>query len=123
MSLLVNLIASSGLPRDQHSIFVATGPETGHVYQVTGNIQQGMRCEDKTSSNPEPWADFYNKVYLGRVVEENYAEIKGICEGVAPPAKQFDGPRRIEPEVLLRRCQEWTREVIEVLERKKVLEK
>jgi hypothetical protein len=79
-----------------------------------------MRYEDKPSSNPEPWADFHNKVYLGRVAEENNAKIKGICEDMAPPAKQFDGPRRIGPGVPLRRCQERTREVIEVLERERV---
>jgi hypothetical protein len=82
-----------------------------------------MQCEDKPSSNPESWADLHNKVYLGRVAKKNYAKIKGICEGVAPQAKQFVGPRRVEPRVPLRRCEEWTRGLIEVLERERVLEK
>jgi hypothetical protein len=41
--------------------------------------------------------------------ETNYWKIRATCGHILPPAKQFDGPKRIKPH---ERCQEWTEEAI-----------
>jgi hypothetical protein len=56
----VYLITSSGLPLDHHSIFIEThesGPKTGCIYQVTGNIQTGMVHGHRKSDIPEDMPD------------------------------------------------------------------
>jgi hypothetical protein len=108
--------ASTGMPRDHHAIFVETYEDlSGHLYQVTGNIQTGMSYEEKSRTKPEDSITFQSKTRIGTVTAANYPRIKEICQGICPPKKQFEGPRRLYPQEPLRRCQEWTAEAIQAL--------
>ena len=107
-----------GLPRNHHAIFVETneqGNYTGHLFQVTGDIQQGMSFEDKPAKQPENSGSYQEKLQIGTVTHMNYPQIKTICESIPPPRKQFAGPKRIYPNEPLRRCQEWTAEATQAL--------
>ncbi|TGO51598.1 hypothetical protein BCON_0158g00240 [Botryotinia convoluta] len=127
MSYPAYLISSSGLPRDHHSIFIETslhGPHTGHLYQVTRNIQTRMiHAHCASLIPPEEAPDFGGmKKFLGIVRIEDYEKLRKIVDKVEAPKKQFDGARKIEPEVPLRRFQEWAREAMRALREKGVLE-
>lgn len=108
-SIMYNL----SIPWDHHAIFIeisSTTPE-GVIFQVTGNIQQGMSFETRVGG-----FDFYHtRKYLGQVDKQDYEKVKEICMSVNPPSKQFEGARRIDPKIPLRRCGEWTLEAIETL--------
>ncbi|KAH7317408.1 hypothetical protein BKA65DRAFT_571070 [Rhexocercosporidium sp. MPI-PUGE-AT-0058] len=68
MSYNVFLTAYIGAPRDYYAIFVETAPDgTCYNFQVTGDIQNGMRYECKASKKPEISASFSSKTSLGRV--------------------------------------------------------
>ena len=62
------------------------------------------------------------KKTLGIITTDNYSRIFAACEAVAPPKKQFDGPRHLYPAEPLRRCQEWTREAVQTLKDAGVLQ-
>jgi hypothetical protein len=50
MSYNVYLVSSLGAPRNRQSIFVQAHPnQSGHIFQVTGNIQTGVASEHKAS--------------------------------------------------------------------------
>ena len=72
-----------------------------HVFDATGN--------------PEDRAGFIKKEPVGKISASNFAKVEAICKGVAPPAKQYNGPKRMNPSVPLRRCGEWTDEAIRAL--------
>jgi hypothetical protein len=124
MSYNVYLIADLGAPRDHHAIFVQTDitNHSGYIFQVTGNVQQGMSFGHKAVPNPEHSPEFVSKQLLGTVSHANYHRIQQVVESVQAPEKQFDGPRRIYPSEPLRRCQEWTAEAVEALRSVGVLE-
>ena len=65
---------------------------------------------------------FVSNEYLGIVSTSNYSRIASVVNGIEPPKKQFNGPKRIDPNKPLRRCQEWTAEAIEALKTSGVLE-
>ncbi|KAK2735810.1 hypothetical protein FQN55_001992 [Onygenales sp. PD_40] len=117
MSYKVYLVISAGLPRDHHALFIETDPNTlsGHIYQVTGNVQNGMAFEDKPGEPPEQQPTFQGKKLIGTVPKENEKAFKDVCLGLEPPKKQFDGPKRLYPGEPIRRCQEWTTEAIRAL--------
>ncbi|PGH00010.1 hypothetical protein AJ80_09247 [Polytolypa hystricis UAMH7299] len=117
MSYHVYRVSSVGMPRDHHAIFVELNPDqSGHIYQVTGNIQNGMVFEDKPGIPPEKDPTFSGKSLIGTVLISDYERsFKNICFSVEPPKKQFDGPRRLYPHQPIRRCQEWTVETIQAL--------
>ncbi|KKZ64411.1 hypothetical protein EMCG_09599 [[Emmonsia] crescens] len=117
MSYNVYLIISTGMPRDHHALFVESNPATGsgHIYQVTGNVQNGMVFEDKPSEPPDQQPTFHSKTLLGTVRGDYEKAFKDVCLGTEPPKKQFDGPRRLYPTDPIRRCQEWAAEAIRAL--------
>lgn len=116
MSYQVFLVSYAGVPRDHHAIFVETNSDkTGQIFQVTGDIQNGMTYESKPGKRPEDSASFLKKELLGTVSTSNYPRINNVCSQIPPPAKQFNGPKRIDPSIPLRRCQEWTQEAVEYL--------
>ncbi|KAL3443695.1 hypothetical protein BJX65DRAFT_311669 [Aspergillus insuetus] len=94
-------VASVGMPRDHHAIFV----------------------EVNDAEKPEDWVDYQDKIYVGKVSVANYSQIQPICDAILPPKKQFDGPRRLYPTEPIRRCQEWTQEAIEALVAAGILQK
>ena len=116
-------MASFGAPRDHHALFIQTNPSrrSGYRFQVTGNIQQGMIFGHRIDENPEEAPDFVSKEYLGVVTEADYQRVQSTVERIDPPKKQFEGGHRLYPKEPLRRCQEWTRDAIELLKREGIL--
>lgn len=116
MSYYVYRVAYLGAPRNHHAIFVETSDDgSGVIIHVTGDIQNGMKFEQKAGRRPEESASFVEKSLLGSVIIDNYYYIEEICRNIPPPKKQFNGPKRLYPKEPLRRCQEWTNEAIEAL--------
>ncbi|KAH7303325.1 hypothetical protein B0I35DRAFT_321439, partial [Stachybotrys elegans] len=124
MRLPLFLIESDGMPRNHQGLLVQTDDEekSGRLFHVHGNIQQGMSFETRYPEKPESSPTFLSRRLLGWVQESSLEKIEQICRSNPAPAKQFDGPRRIDPRQPLRRCQEWTKETIELLRSQGVLE-
>lgn len=123
MAYKAYLITSLGAPRDHHAIFIETHEDgSGHIFQVTGNIQAGMTLGHRPGMKPEDEVGYVDKTYLGAVSTENYTRVEEIVDGVEVPTKQFDGPKRLDPKTPLRRCNEWAAEAIEALRGAGVLE-
>ncbi|KAB5540321.1 hypothetical protein GE09DRAFT_1192073 [Coniochaeta sp. 2T2.1] len=117
MSHPVFLIASQGLPRDHHALFMELNHSdgSGQLFHVTGNIQNGMVFEKRTPERPKQSATFVDKKLVGWVHDADVGRFEQVCRSNPPPEKQFDGPRRLDPGRKLRRCQEWTAEMIRKL--------
>lgn len=127
-SYLVYLVTSAGMPLDHIAIFVEThelGPGTGHIYQVSGSIQQGMFHNHRPGDRPEEDRNsaFVGKALLGKVNVADYGNgrFRQICDGLQPPPKQFDGPKRLFPGKKLRKCGEWAQDAVERLKEEGVL--
>lgn len=118
MSYNVYRVSYAGLPRDHHAIFVEmNNDQSGWLFQVTGDIQNGMIHNDK----PEESGTYQSKIAIGTVAPGDFARIKPTCESIPAPKKQFEGPRRLYPNEPLRRCQEWTQETIDALDKAGIL--
>lgn len=116
MAYNVYKVSYIGAPRNHLVIFVEKNPDgSGHIYQVAGDIQNGMSFAHKPGRKPEDSATYLGKEYIGTVSATNYPRIESIVNGIEPPKKQFDGPKRINAQEPLRRCQEWTAEAIQAL--------
>lgn len=72
-----------------------------HVFDATGR--------------PEDRMGFIRKEPVGKISTTDFSRVEAICRDVAPPAKQYNGPKRIDPSVPLRRCGEWTDEAVKAL--------
>ncbi|KAK4243141.1 hypothetical protein C7999DRAFT_44980 [Corynascus novoguineensis] len=120
----VYINAYVGSPRDHHGIFVELEEDgSGYLYHVEGSVQTGMTYVYKPAKNPLFSVAFTAQKTIGYVRESNYGYIHDICSSIPPPAKQYDGPKRLIPkDQKLRRCQEWTQEVISALRARGVLE-
>ena len=116
-------IESIGAPRNHRAIFVELDATagSGNIFQVTGNIQEGMMYEVKQNLKPEESHEFLTKIFLGWVDRKDYSRINDICCSIPPPKKQFEKNKRLYPGEPLRRCQEWTREVIQAFENEGIL--
>lgn len=126
MSYQVYLIIETGIPRDHHALFVETnesGPQTGQVYNVQGEIQNGMVFEHKTTDEPEKSPVFASKEHIGTVSHADFPRVLAVCQTIPVPKKQFDGAKRLYPKEPLRRCQEWAREAIDALVDAKVVQR
>lgn len=124
MSYNVYRVSYAGLPRDHQAIFVETNDDqSGHVFQVTGDIQNGMTHNDKPAKKPEDSASYQSKQHIGKIAAADFARIKRTCESIPAPKKQFEGPRRLYPNEPLRRCQEWTQEAINALVNEGILKR
>lgn len=125
MAYQVYRIAETGLPRDHQAIFVEThetGPRTGHLYHVTGTVQNGMVFEHRPSPDPDKLPLLAEKRKVGTVTRADYPErFISACEVVPPPKKQFEGARRLYPKEAVRRCGEWAAEAVEALTQAGVL--
>lgn len=116
-------VESLGAPRNHHAIFVEIDKknESGFIFQVTGNIQNGMTYEVKQDRKIEDSDAYIARLFLGWIDPKNYSLVDEICRRIPPPKKQFHGPQRLYPREPLRRCQEWTQEAIQALENGGVL--
>ncbi|KAI0109564.1 hypothetical protein GGR51DRAFT_511953 [Nemania sp. FL0031] len=116
------LVESLGAPRNHHAIFVEYEEGgTGALFQVKGNIQDGMTYETKQTGAPDASNSFLSKSKLGWINTQDLGRVDSICRSNPPPERQFDGPRRINKNIPLRRCQEWTSETIGKLRAEGVL--
>jgi hypothetical protein len=123
MSYNVYKVSSLGMPRDHHAIFFETNADgSGFTFQVSGNIQNGMTHNHKSSEKPENSNEYVSKEYLGTTSHANYERVAKICNAIEVPQKHFNGSTRLYPHLPLRRCQEWTEEAIEALKDAGVLE-
>ncbi|KAH0371108.1 hypothetical protein KCU65_g2164, partial [Aureobasidium melanogenum] len=122
MAFNVYLVISAGAPRDHHAIFVETKPDSsGQIFQVTGNIQNGMSYETKSDGRPEDSLSYQGKTLLGTVTAADYSQIDSVCRTIPPPPKQFQGAKRLNPQEPLRRCQEWTADAIDILRSRRII--
>ncbi|KAF2793233.1 hypothetical protein K505DRAFT_188797, partial [Melanomma pulvis-pyrius CBS 109.77] len=109
MSYNVYLRETIGAPRNHHAIFVETELDrSGVIFQVVGNIQQGMAFDHKRAGPAEESESCLGLELIGTVKIANFGMIQPTVEIIPPPHKQFNGPTRTNPNVPLRRCQEWT---------------
>ncbi|KAF1956560.1 hypothetical protein CC80DRAFT_593303 [Byssothecium circinans] len=116
MSHPVFLIAEPGLPRNHQAIFISTSPDgSGTLFQVTGNIQDGMVFGHRESKAPEESPTFISKEHIGTILKTDFDRVQTVVEEVEPPKKQFDKGKRLYPREPLRRCQEWTAEAVQAL--------
>jgi hypothetical protein len=118
------LVESLGNSRNHHALYIEIDKttEAGQLLNVVGNIQVGMEFESEaTTTLPESSHSFVSKTFLGWVSRSDVSKVEDACKSNPPPAKQFNGPKRIDPKRPLRRCQEWTAETIELLEKKGLL--
>lgn len=58
---------------------------SGHVFQVTSNIQSGMIHNDKPTKKPEESATYQSKEFIGKVAAADFVRIKPTCESVPHP--------------------------------------
>lgn len=123
MSYPVYLVESDGMPRNHHALFVRLNEDgSGELFHVTGNIQQGMTFERRAPELPHISATVAAMTQIGWVSTGDLARFAATCEANAPPTKQFEGPKRLNPKETLRRCQEWTAETIQCLKRDGILQ-
>lgn len=117
MSHPVFLVASQGLPRNHHALFVQLHADgSGHLFNVEGNIQSGMTYVAVASAPPPETSETYEgKTQLGWVCGSDLQRFGEICGANPAPGKQFEGARRLYPGRALRRCQEWTAETVQLL--------
>ena len=116
MSHAIYLVESIGAPRNHQAIFIETESEgDGYIFQVTGDIRNGMSFGHKSAKVPERSATFVSRSQIGTILIADFNRIQPIVETIDPPAKQFNKTKRINPREPLRRCQEWTAEAIQAL--------
>ncbi|KAF9765706.1 hypothetical protein IL306_001973 [Fusarium sp. DS 682] len=125
MSLPVYLVESLGLPRNHQALFIQLDEKTeeGDLFHVVGNVQEGMEFEHRADEVPKHSDTYLGQHYVGYISSSDRKRFKEICQSNPPPAKQFDGAKRINPRQPLRRCQEWTAETIAMLENHGVLKR
>ncbi|KAJ3453208.1 hypothetical protein MRS44_013116 [Fusarium solani] len=79
-----------------------------------------MLSSSKPKMMGEELSSTSQAIYRGVEVND-LPRVDSICRANPPPAKQFNGPKRINKNQPLRRCQEWTRETIGYLQAEGVL--
>ncbi|RKK70538.1 hypothetical protein BFJ69_g11800 [Fusarium oxysporum] len=75
----------------------------------------------KLPKKPQDSGSYVGHHYLGFISSSDRQFLKQICQSNPPPAKQFNGSKKINPRQPLRRCQEWTAEPIAMLQSHGVL--
>ncbi|PQE08174.1 hypothetical protein CJF31_00008249 [Rutstroemia sp. NJR-2017a BVV2] len=112
MSFSVYNVDFLGISR---GIFVQTnehGNDSGHLYQVVGDMQNGMVHAHKEAKRP-----YNSSRFIGTVSASKYSQLRNICDSVTA------GPPKIDPANSLRHYQEWTNQVVELLFAQGVLQK
>ncbi|SPJ73849.1 uncharacterized protein FTOL_03579 [Fusarium torulosum] len=119
----VYLVESLGVSRNHHALFFQTNSDgTGSLFNVIGDIQSVMNFEaSELSKKREESQTFVSKSQLGWIKAGDLHRVEAICRSNPPPAKQFDGPKRIDKTKPLRRCQEWTSENVASLRAEGIL--
>jgi hypothetical protein len=93
MSYKVYKASYLGAPRNHHAIFVETESDgNGVIFQVTGDIQNGMRYESKKGKRLEDSNSFVSKEYLGAVSSANFLRVGTVCSSNPPQRSSSMGP-------------------------------
>lgn len=113
---------------DHHLIFIHTNynddenPKGGYKLHVVGTLQKGMAMELKKMGHPFETPTCRLIQHKGWMRHRKLEKAREICSGVPPPAKQFDGPRRLAGRGPLRHCQHWVAEAFDAMRAEGVLE-
>jgi hypothetical protein len=113
---------SFGAPRDHIALFIETNPHdhTGYIVQATGTIAQVMSFRHK-EVKLEDLTSALSKTCIGTVARADCPRVQAGVDKNLPPAKQFNGAKRIDPSKSLRRCGEWKERAIEALKDQGIL--
>ncbi|KAM0664034.1 hypothetical protein ACQRIT_001770 [Beauveria bassiana] len=100
-----------------------TGQARGIIHNVIGPVKNGaMQYETKpTYVHPSKSMTFVDMRALEKVSSDDLPRVDEICRGNQPPIRQMCDGELLCPDVPLRRCQEWTKETIELLKETDVL--
>jgi hypothetical protein len=87
MSYNVYRVTYAGFPCDHHAIFVEmNSDQSGWLFQVTGDIQNGMKHNDKPARKPEESGAYQSKTAIETVAQR-------ILHALSQPAKTSPHPR------------------------------
>lgn len=87
MTCNVYRVAFLGAPRDHHIIFVESNSDgSGIIFEVRGDIQNGMTYETKNGKKPEDSASFVSKTSIGTVTVGDISRIDSVCRRIPPPS-------------------------------------
>ena len=64
-----------------------TDDGTGHLFQVKGNIQNGMIYESRDEYDPETSPPYLDRTLIGQVDESGKSRMDGILESIPLPKK------------------------------------
>lgn len=93
------------------AIFVETEPDDdGRIFNVTGDILNGMTYEARPSSNPIHTLSYVlgTLTRIGTVMQQDMPRFEEACEAVeVPEAQLFLNGKPKDPSKPVRRCGEW----------------
>ncbi|KAH6853140.1 hypothetical protein B0I37DRAFT_898 [Chaetomium sp. MPI-CAGE-AT-0009] len=115
----VYLVTYISIGLSHHAICVETGPENrsswGNLFQVNGNLYEGMVHEFKTCQHPFDSLRGYTMKHIGWVLRQE-SRVEEVCRRIPAPKKQWDDElKRINPNVPVRHCQHWVVDAITAL--------
>ena len=122
-SFNVYITSYLGAPVNHVALFVEIGNNVGDIYQVLGSIQAGMEYGHRANVTPDRSASFIGKELVGRILKDDYERLTAIVNSIEPPEKQFQMSKRLYPNKPLRRCTEWTIEVVQALRDANILKR
>lgn len=97
----ISLESYVGYNRDHHAIFVRikdSNKNCGYLFHVMGTIQRGMSLEIRQNCHdPKESPSHIASQTVGWVPHAKLDQVKEVCETIPPPAKQWDGTRRLAP--------------------------
>ncbi|GAD92361.1 hypothetical protein PVAR5_0952 [Paecilomyces variotii No. 5] len=118
MPLKVYTVTTIGAPRNHIGVFVETSPSSGsgQFFNVEGNVLTGMEYICKTHPKPEDMPEFVEKQFIGEVGDDELGRLEDVCRRVEVPGVQLRlNGSQIDETNPLRKCTEWTKEVVYLL--------
>ncbi len=95
----------------------------GILLHVTGDLHHGMKFEEKSVKNPRESTLYSSQSPLGWVATGDLDRMRSICQSNPPPKKQYSFGKPLYPGEPLNRCQEWTKETVNMLTSQGVLQR
>ncbi|KAI9826298.1 MAG: hypothetical protein M1832_000215 [Thelocarpon impressellum] len=107
-------------------VWVNTDPNngSGEMFRVIGNILTGMTYERKNQRNPQYSVTFVPGTYeiQGWIYQADLERLADISRSIEVPGAQLGlSGKRLDATKPVRRCTEWTREVVAALVEQGVL--
>jgi hypothetical protein len=122
MCYRVYLITSLDTPRNTTSLFVETEDDkSGFTFRVSVDADCGVYVDHVASDRPEDDETFLYKTYVGKVADEDYAQMHEIVAAVPASLKQFDRPDHTYPGIPLRRWSDWAEDALRALREEGIL--